>query len=364
MAATCCAPADSARSWTTDRTGMYSLCAPHPPTRRPHARPSRRPGQRVPVDPVPLCKARHAGKPAPGSRCPPRMGARRSAAICGTARRPAARPPPPSCPMRPDVLAYHRRDNVPGQIRARIRPPGPSAKITQGARPLQQEPTMQPNTLNTHHDTDPPGPARAAGGTGPGPGRGAHPAPTTAPATGNGPGRGLPDRRAARPAARRLPGDGPAAGDRRGAAAHRGVPRRPQDNPPLPAAVRRGVRGQRPGRQPTWPPSPPPGGRGSPRPHGDGPTRRGTATWPLQRVLLRAGGSWLRAAAPTLTCSFPSRGESAGPARQVCAACPVRAAVPGLRHHQPDRARHLGRADRAGTPRAAVPLGARLAAGA
>ena len=60
--------------------------------------------------------------------------------------------------MRPDVLAYHRRDNVPGQIRAQIRPPGPSAKITQGARPLRQEPTMQPNTVNTHHDTDPPVP--------------------------------------------------------------------------------------------------------------------------------------------------------------------------------------------------------------
>ena len=35
---------------------------------------------------------------------------------------------------------------------------------------------MQPNTLNTHHDTAPAGPARAAGGSGPGPGRGAHPA--------------------------------------------------------------------------------------------------------------------------------------------------------------------------------------------
>ena len=44
---------------------------------------------------------------------------------------------------------------------------------------------MQPNTVNTHHDTDPPvppGPGRAAGDTGPGPGRGAHPAATTAPA--------------------------------------------------------------------------------------------------------------------------------------------------------------------------------------
>ena len=45
---------------------------------------------------------------------------------------------------------------------------------------------MQPNTVNTHHDTDPARPARAAGGSGPGPGRGAHPAATTAPAAGNG----------------------------------------------------------------------------------------------------------------------------------------------------------------------------------
>ena len=80
------------------------------------------------------------GKPAPGSRLLPKFGARRSAAITGTARGPAVRPPPPSCPMRLSGLAYHRRDNVPGQIRAQIRPPGPSAKITQGARPLRQEP--------------------------------------------------------------------------------------------------------------------------------------------------------------------------------------------------------------------------------
>ena len=42
---------------------------------------------------------------------------------------------------------------------------------------------MQPNTVNTHHDTDPPPcrAARAAGGSGPGPGRGAHPAPAGPP---------------------------------------------------------------------------------------------------------------------------------------------------------------------------------------
>ena len=263
------------------------------------------------------------GKPAPGSRSPPKSGARRSAAIPGTARGPAARPPPPSCPMRPGVLAYHRRDNVPGQIRAQIRPPGPSAKITQGARPLQQEPTMQPNTVNNHHNTEPARPARAAGGTGPGPGRGAHPAAPAAPAAGNGAGRGLPDRRAARPAAGRLPGDGPAAGDRRGAAAHRGVPRRPENDPPLPAAVRRGVRGQRPGGSRP--------GRLRRRLAGAGHRARTvTARQPRHRTLAapaRFAARWRELAAcrgTDLDVFFPGRGESAGPARQVCAQCPVR----------------------------------------
>ena len=222
---------------------MYSLCAPHPPTRRPAGRRSRRPGQRVPVDSVPLCKALHAGQV--GSRLPLHrrgMGACRSAAINGTARRPAARPPPPSCPMCRGVLAYHRRDNVPGQIRAQIGPLDHPPRSPRGQGPATQEPTMQPNTVNTHHDTDPPplaavppelleAVARALAAA-------LIPPPRTASATGNGAGRGLPDRRAARPAAGGLPGDGPAAGDRRGAAAHRGVPRRPQDHPPLPAAVR------------------------------------------------------------------------------------------------------------------------------
>jgi hypothetical protein len=40
---------------------MYSLCAPHPPTRPPTDRRSRGPGQRVPDDPVPLDKALLAG---------------------------------------------------------------------------------------------------------------------------------------------------------------------------------------------------------------------------------------------------------------------------------------------------------------
>ena len=103
------------------------------------------PGQRVPVDAVPLGKdPACAAKSAPGSRSPPRTGARRSAGMYGGGDRPRERPPLRSCPMLPDGLAYHRRDNLPGQNRAQIRPPGPSAKITQGARPCD---------TGTHHAT-------------------------------------------------------------------------------------------------------------------------------------------------------------------------------------------------------------------
>jgi hypothetical protein len=98
-------------------------------------------GQRIPVDPVPLGKGPACwAKPAPGPAHCRGIGARRPVALCGYAIRRAGTSPALSCPMCPSVLAYHRRDNVPGQIRAQIRPPGPSAKITQGARPLRQEP--------------------------------------------------------------------------------------------------------------------------------------------------------------------------------------------------------------------------------
>ena len=187
------------------------------------------------------------GKPAPGSRLLPKFGARRSAAITGTARGPAVRPPPPSCPMRLSGLAYHRRDNVPGQIRAQIGPLDHPPRSPRGQGPCDRNPSMQPNTVNNHHDTDPPVPpelleavARAlAAALIPPPRR--PPPPETEQAF------GLPDRGAARPAARSLPGDSTAAGDRRSAAAHRGLPRHPENDPPVPAAVRRGVRGQRPG---------------------------------------------------------------------------------------------------------------------
>ena len=221
---------------------------------------------------------------------------------------------------------------------------------------------MQPNTLNTHHDTRPaPVPpellealARALAAA-------LIPPPRAPDAARDGGRCGFPDRRAARAAAGGLPGDGPAAGDRRGAAAHRRVPRRPQDHPPLPAAVRRGVRGQRPG--------------------GSRPGR-------LRRRLAGAGhrarhGDGLAAAAPQPDCSGAFCCALAGAGcvprhrpwpvlprawriGRACAAglrgVPGPPAVPGLRHHQPHHSRHLGRADRTGTPRAAVPLGTRDAA--
>ena len=97
---------------------------------------------------------------------------------------------------------------------------------------------MQPNTVNNHHDTDPPVPpellealARALAAA-------LIPAPRRPPPPETEEDRGLPDRRAVRPAAGRLPGDGPAAGNRRGAAAHHCVPGHPENDPPLPAAVR------------------------------------------------------------------------------------------------------------------------------
>jgi hypothetical protein len=96
---------------------------------------------------------------------------------------------------------------------------------------------MQPNTVNNHHDTDPSVPpellevvARAlAAALIPPPRR---PPP---PETEEEPADFLTAAQLA--AAGSIPGDGPAAGDRRDAAAHRGVPGRPQDDPPVPAAV-------------------------------------------------------------------------------------------------------------------------------
>jgi hypothetical protein len=116
------------------------ISAPYPPRRRPAGRPSRRPSQRFPADSVSLAKGLHAGQVGSRLALPTEDARPQISRDTGSAIRPAARPPPPSCPMCPGVLAYHRRDNVPGQTQAKIRPPGPSAKITQGARPLRQEP--------------------------------------------------------------------------------------------------------------------------------------------------------------------------------------------------------------------------------
>ena len=75
--------------------------------------------------------------------------------------------------------------------------------------------------------------------------------------------------------------------------------------------------------QPTWPPSPPSGGRGSPRPHGDRPPAAspqpsyaspgpGRLALPGCVPRRRPGGV------------LPGRGQSAEHARQICASCPVR----------------------------------------
>jgi hypothetical protein len=107
----------------TDRTGKGSLRTPHPPGAPTSRPPQPRAG---PACPGRLRTAgqrsRNAGQA--GARLPLPTGAarRKSAAVPGTARRPAVRPPPPSCPMWPGALTYHHRDNVPGQIRARIGP--------------------------------------------------------------------------------------------------------------------------------------------------------------------------------------------------------------------------------------------------
>ena len=135
--------------------------------------------------------------------------------------------------------------------------------------------------------------------------------------------RGLPDRSAARGAAGSLPGDGAPAGHRRHAAAHRGVPGRPEDHPPVPEAVRRRLRGQRPGcGRP---------GRLRCRLAGAG-HRVHPVTGRQPRHRTPAPPAWSLAAwrdeaaccGAELEVLFPGRGESAEPARQICARCPVR----------------------------------------
>ena len=137
---TCCSPVDWGRLWTTDRTLMYSFSRCFRRVAGAAGRPGRRPASVSRLTPYQWARVLQAGQAGSRLHFLLRMRACRSAAIYGAVGRPAARRLPPSCPMRRGVLAYHRRDNVTGQIRAQIRPPGPSAKITQGARPLRQEP--------------------------------------------------------------------------------------------------------------------------------------------------------------------------------------------------------------------------------
>jgi excisionase family DNA binding protein len=104
-------------------------------------------------------------------------------------------------------------------------------------------------------------------------------------------------------------------------------------------------------RQPTWPPSPPPGGRGSPRPPGDGPAA--AAPQPgcpgaFCCALAGAGGVPRHRPGGVLPRARRVRRARAAGLRAV----PGPAGVPGLRDHQPHRRWRLGRADRTGTPRA------------
>ena len=135
--------------------------------------------------------------------------------------------------------------------------------------------------------------------------------------------------------ARRLgiPGDSTAARDHRDAAAHRSVPRHPQDNPPVPPAVRRRLRGQRPGHRRPGRVRRPVAGAGHR-------ARTVTARTPGPRIPAPPApppGGWRYQAAcrgANLNLSFPGRGESAEPARRICARCPVREPCLdyGLRH--------------------------------
>ena len=138
-AAACCAR----RTQPGPRRPTAQLCtnfrAPRPPASRPAGRPSRGPDQCVPVDPAPLGEHRQCGQA--DSRSSARRGcAGRSAAAPGTVIRPATRPPPRSCPMRLSVLAYHRRDNVPGQIRAQIGPLDHPPRSPRGQGPCDRNP--------------------------------------------------------------------------------------------------------------------------------------------------------------------------------------------------------------------------------
>jgi hypothetical protein len=137
--ATCWALTGSARPPKTDRTFSGNF------GRRIRRRTGQLPvlagpGQRDSVDAVPRASALHARQA--GSRLPLTAEDRRSQ-ISGdlrVQRRARERLPRPSCPMLPDVLAYHRRDNLPGQIRAQSKAPWTIRQDHPGGKALRQEP--------------------------------------------------------------------------------------------------------------------------------------------------------------------------------------------------------------------------------
>ena len=195
---------------------------------------------------------------------------------------------------------------------------------------------MQPNTVNTHHDTTPPVPPELLEAVARSSARGADPQ-RRRPAVGNGNGGAA---------------DFPTAQLRAGVAET--VRRRPIAGTLRHTVVRQGA-----ARRSAATPG---GSLRSSRP-----AAGGSATWPLRRRLAaridRADGDGLPAVAPQPAARrafrapagagcvpgtepeafFSGRGEFAEPARQVCAGCLVRA--PGRRHHQLDRLWRLGRAD-------------------
>ena len=107
------------------------------------------------LTPYPLRKGRHAGQG--GSRLPPAEDARPqiSGDMPGGTSAPAFLP---DAPRRIGVPCASVTDHLfpgkPGHNKA----PWTIRQDHPGGKALRQEPTMQPNTVNTHHDTGPPVP--------------------------------------------------------------------------------------------------------------------------------------------------------------------------------------------------------------
>ena len=223
------------------------------------------------------------------------------------------------------IAAYDAASTSPGKS-GHSKAPWTIRQDHPGGKAPATGPTMQASTANTQHDRGSPVPlvppelletvARALAAA-------LVPPPRQPVTSRHRAGPGLPDRRAARGAAGRLPRDDPAAGHRRGAAPHGGVPRRPEDDPPVPQAVRRRFRGQRPGHSRPGRLRRPVAGAGHRAPTVTArPPRHRTPVTPAPAPV----GWRYRAACrgADLEVFFPGRGQSAEHARQICASCPVR----------------------------------------